>query len=176
MLNRVVAAAFAAAFAFGAGIAPVETAARGGGGGIGGGAFFHPGGHGFSHIGLPRVHPTGPTFVHPGFARERHVGPFGRHRFAHVDHRLRHFGFRRHEFVRDGVPITVWSGSGFYDSPYTFPTDDVVSTGTLPDDPPAAGAAPPTGADIAVVRGCHTQDVTVPAETGGQATVRVTRC
>ncbi len=174
MLSRVVAAAFAAAFALGAAVAPVESAARGGAVAIGHGGFHHSGlRHFHRHVGMPRI-----RHIRPAFAHGRHVFPFGSSGGAALRVHLPRAFHHRHFVGAAGLPITVWGGTAFYGSYYDPSDDEVLYTQSVLDDPPADAA--PVAESRAPVgfarRGCRSQDVTVPSASGGERIVTVTRC
>jgi hypothetical protein len=101
----------------------------------------------------------------PGFHPSALRTPFLAHR---------RFGFerlRRHDGL--GVPLTVLGGVGYGPSdhvdPYFQPTDaepDIVT-----------GAIPGGGNPVFLYRrGCLTQTVTVPSESGGKRAINIVRC
>ena len=156
MLRRVLAAAGAAALGAAVLTAPMETSARGGGGG----------GHfgGFRPSLVRPIHP-----VHPPIVRAVRPHFTFRGRFFHAG-----AGFLRHrgQFSNGGLPYGDWGSAPFYGSYYD-PSD---VTGTLPPVvyPSLYPPAPPPQPVERV--GCRSHTVTVPATSGGEREVTITRC
>jgi hypothetical protein len=165
MNNRIFAAGLAGAIGLGATLAPVEALARGGGSMMGG-AGFHPGlSHGAFH-----------PFVSPSFVPPRPVAAPA----ALPDHGFRvgsnfdAFRFRSRRFFSRGLPL---AGIGIYYGDYDDQIADSVAYQQPVYLPAGDGLVPAAGYQVAAERGvCRSQTVTVPAESGGQRRVTITRC